>query len=480
MAWKTVGVVAVAVAGAGCGEQLGTDVRYLGGKVLSHPFVAEIGRGAGPAGIELVLLDGDARRELCPGSYQSGEITAAVSGDRARIDLCGDPDVWIELAMDGGDIDCVVHMFDVDAECLARPIEEATYRRVLHRPQHPAPPFPYQTREVVFARTDGRDGLHGTLVVPDGPGLYPAAILLSGSDIDDRDYTSDNHRPYLVLADHLARRGVATLRWDDRTRGWPHRPDPLGHPQLVHDAVAAIHVLRGDPRVDPSRIGIVGHSEGGLLAVHVAALEPDLVGFVVLLGAPLLPGERVIRDQVKYLHGGTDADADALLRAYEIRRQGQAASAGDADAARWLASACAGNERHRYGMDVVLACGEATRGRPSRDVAERDIDLYTSRPAEILPGVRCPVLAVGGQLDRHVLSAPNLGELERVLEDAGHPDVTTVILPSLDHGFRRVTARFGGPAQSETISPALLGVVADWLADRVRQPPAHLTERPLQ
>ena len=150
------------------------------------------------------------------------------------------------------------------------------------RPQHPEPPFPYEVRDVTYETPGEGNTLAGTLTVPAGDGPHPAALLITGSGSQDRDETIFGHKPFWVIADYLSRRGIAVLRVDDRGVGGSNgvRPD-LTSADFAEDVRAGVAWLRAQPEIDGSRVGLIGHSEGGLIAPMVAAEDPELA-FIVL------------------------------------------------------------------------------------------------------------------------------------------------------------------------------------------------------
>ena len=154
------------------------------------------------------------------------------------------------------------------------------------RPQEPKPPFPYKIEEVAFQ--NGTVNLAGTLTLPQGDGPFPAVLLISGSGLQDRDETLVGHKPFWVLADHLSRADIAVLRVDDPGIGksTPH-PKPPTTADFATDVEAGVAFLKRDRRV--SSIGLIGHSEGGLIAAIVASRSSD-VGFIVLMAGPGVPG----------------------------------------------------------------------------------------------------------------------------------------------------------------------------------------------
>src|SRR5512137_282753 len=135
------------------------------------------------------------------------------------------------------------------------------------RPQEPKPPFPYRSEHVSITNAAGQAVLDGTLTLPEGAGPFPAVILITGSGPQNRDEEIFGHKPFLVLADHLSRRGIAVLRYDDRGVGKSTGNLATATSEdLAGDAWAAWQMLSARPEIDPKRIGLLGHSEGGLIA----------------------------------------------------------------------------------------------------------------------------------------------------------------------------------------------------------------------
>jgi alpha/beta superfamily hydrolase len=161
----------------------------------------------------------------------------------------------------------------------------------IRRPQEPMPPFPYKAEDVVFKNAAGGVELAGTLTLPASGKPFPAAVLLSGSGPQDRDEALMGHRPFFVLADHLTRLGIAVLRFDDRGVARSTGDFAAATTEdFATDALAGLEFLKRRPEIDPARVGLIGHSEGGLIAPMVAARSKD-VAFLVLIAAPSLRGE---------------------------------------------------------------------------------------------------------------------------------------------------------------------------------------------
>jgi len=345
------------------------------------------------------------------------------------------------------------------------------------RPQTPEPPFPYTQREVTYENPVDHTKLAGTLTVPVGAGPHPVVILITGSGAEDRDETIFGHKPFLVLADHLTRHGVAVLRVDDRGVGGSSGSTyDSTSKDFANDVIAGIKFLQKQPEIDGRRIGLVGHSEGGLIAPLVASKSKD-VACIVLLAGPGLPGARILNMQLEALlrAGGmpankiepqsraqraliecivSDADAQAVRQAARNLLESEAAAAGkSAELADKLESAADG-----------VAKGVGTPWMRS---------FLKLDPREVLPKVKCPVLALAGALDLQVPPKENLAEIEQALKAGGNTNVTAKELPGLNHLFQE--AQTGLPDEyvtiAQTIAPAALDEITAWLRARFKLEP---------
>lgn len=335
----------------------------------------------------------------------------------------------------------------------------------VRRPQHPEPPYPYEAEDVRFA--GGAEGveLTGTLTLPEGPGPHPAAILVSGSGPQDRDETIFQHKPFLVLADYLTRRGIAVLRYDDRgVAGSTGDFAAATSEDFADDAAAAVAYLRSREGIDPAEVGVVGHSEGGLVAQLLAA-RPDVpVAYVVTIGGPGLAGDSVLALQVDALNAaaGMSDEQRAANNALQRRLMDVAISDVPADSAR---------ER------IVEIFEAAAPGAPA-DQLRRQAEAITSPwmrwflrhdPRSVLRELTVPLLAVNGARDLQVLAGPNLAAIASALEAAGNEDFRVVELEGLNHLLQ--TSETGQVAEygriEETIAPVALETIGDWIVERV-------------
>ena len=338
------------------------------------------------------------------------------------------------------------------------------------RPQEPKRPYPYGEEEVSYENRRAGVRLNATLTVPRGRGPHPAVVLITGSGMQDRDETVAGHKPFLVLADHLTRRGVAVLRADDR--GWGGPPAEFlkaTGADFAADALAGVEFLRTRKEIDPKRIGLIGHSEGGMVA-PLAAAKSDHVAFIVLMAGPGLPGERLLELQTERLlrAGGAGDEAVALHVAIQRavlaalrdeKTDAEAERRARAEVSRMLAKAT-DEEKREMGITEAALEGQL---RLMMTPWYRSIVAYD--PAPTLMRVKVPVLAINGELDLQVPAKENLTVIAAALKAGGNKDYKTVELPRLNHLFQ--TARTGLPVEygqiEETISPEALKTISDWL-----------------
>ncbi len=171
----------------------------------------------------------------------------------------------------------------------------------LRRPQNPVPPYPYLEEDVVVHNSAAGVDLAGTLTLPKTGAPFPAVILIAGSGPFDRDETISGHKPFLVLADHFTRDGIAVLRYDKRGIGKSTgSADSSTTLDFASDAQAAVQYLKSRKDIDPNRIGLLGHSEGAMIAPYLAVQSPD-IKWLVLLGAPATNGEQTLLHQSELL-----------------------------------------------------------------------------------------------------------------------------------------------------------------------------------
>ena len=334
----------------------------------------------------------------------------------------------------------------------------------LRRPQTPQPPYRFDEETVTADYTDSQGNhvhLEGTLTIPRGSATrYPCLVLVSASGQQNRDEEIFQHKPFLVLADYLASRGIAVLRYDDRGMGASTGPlDSVDTRLFAEDAEAMFNALKGNPRVDPARLGIGGHSEGGAIAPMVAARNKD-VKFVVMLAGQGCTGGDVMLQQNEAIYRANGLSESLLAVRMACMREQFSMPAGSSqkDYKAVLARHTAGLSKEQ--VDSV-GLGRGTAAAIKQQLDSRWMQTFlTLDPAEYLPKVKCPVLALNGSKDTQVLPLPNQQRVKQLCPKA---DCRT--LPDLNHLFQHCTT--GSPDEyiliEETFAPEAMQAIADFI-----------------
>ncbi|HEX5080540.1 MAG TPA: alpha/beta fold hydrolase, partial [Blastocatellia bacterium] len=331
-----------------------------------------------------------------------------------------------------------------------------------NRPQEPKKPYPYDEEEVAYENK--RDGvkLAGTLTLPRGQGPFPAVLFITGSGPQDRDETVFGHKPFLVLSDHLTRQGIATLRVDDRGVGGSTGSVANSTSEnFTADAAAGVEYLKTRKEINPRRIGLIGHSEGGSIAPMVAAQNGD-VAFIVLMAGTALTGEEIL-----YLQGALIMKA-AGATAEQLARQ-RATQEGIFKIVKEEKDSAAAEKRLREELSKNLT---EEQKKQSEQAIAAEIKRVTSPwfryfltfdPRPALRKVKCPALALNGENDIQVPADENLREIDAALKAGGNTNGEIVRLPKLNHLFQ--TSETGSLGEyekiEETIAPVALKVIGD-------------------
>ncbi len=358
---------------------------------------------------------------------------------------------------------------------LALPI---TFRRaakvpVFTRPQDPKKPYPYVEEEVAYENKKAGVKFAGTLTLPIGKGPFPAVLLITGSGAQDRNEELLGHRPFLVLADHLTRRGIAVLRVDDRGVGGSTGSTMKSTTaDFAGDALAGVEFLKGRKEVNPKQIGLVGHSEGGVVGPLAASQSKD-VAFVVMLAGTGLTGEEILLLQGRLIlkaRGGGEAALAEQRRGQELAFRALREEKDDAAAEKRFKQLWAEHAAR-------LPKGKQKDVKDAEEVALVRLKIYsapwfrhflTHDPRPALRKVSCPVLALFGEKDLQVPPRENLPEVAKALAEGVCKDFTVRQLPALNHLFQ--TCKTGSPSEygriQETMSPRVLWAVSDWILER--------------
>jgi len=340
----------------------------------------------------------------------------------------------------------------------------------LDRPQEPKRPLPYHEEEVSFENKKAAIKLAGTLTLPKGNGPFPVVLLITGSGAQNRDEELLGHRPFLVLSDYLTRRGLAVLRFDDRgvgkSTGDFSQATSLDFAGDVHSGIA---FLKNHPRIDPKKIGLLGHSEGGIIAPLVAVESTD-VSFIVLLAGTGLTGDRIILLQSELISRADGEPEEQIKNNLE-------------DTKKTFAVLKSENDQKKAEEEITRILGQSfdrlseeykKQQGITRDMIKTQVQaLFTPwlrfflsyDPLPALKKVKCPVLALNGGKDLQVPPRENLAAIEEALKAGGNDRYVIKELPGLNHLFQ--TANTGSPSEytkiDETISPLALQIIGDWI-----------------
>ncbi len=321
----------------------------------------------------------------------------------------------------------------------------------VERPQTPVRPFPYDEEDVEFENSREGIFLAGTLTKPSDQKNLPAVVLIAGSGRNDRDETSMGH--FLLLSDFLTRNGFAVLRYDKRGVGDSEGDYAQATTfDFADDAKAAMEYLKGHPDIDPGTIGLIGHSEGAMIAPILASEYPEEISFIVLMGGVGIPGSELLliqAEKMSRIAGVPEEEIKQTLennrKLYDIARSDEP----DSIIAVKMKEAVPEVDESIFNMlqsDWV------------RTFISLDMDIYISK-------VKCPVLAITGENDIQCPPAENLTAIEASLQKAGNENYSIEEMPGLNHLFQ--TSESGSPLEyeqlPEIISPDVLKTILEWM-----------------
>lgn len=325
------------------------------------------------------------------------------------------------------------------------------------RPQNPKGPLPYKQEQVKFEDKQAGVQLAGTLTIPPGKGPFPAVVLIAGSGPQNRNEVVMGQKVFLVLADYLTRKNIVVLRYDKRGIGKSGGDYATATTaDFANDAEAAFNFLRTQPQVDPRKVGLIGHSEGGEIAPMVAARGRN-VAFIVMMAGPGVPGRQILVEQARAISKASGMSSEKVQKAADREREIVEIIENAKD-----------NAELEKELRAKLA-GKVPKARLGSMIGRLDSPWFRYfvryDPATALEKVECPVLAMIGQKDTQVPAKQNLPAIRKALKAGGNKHFEVVEMPGLNHLFQ--PAKTGSPLEygqiETTIAPAALEKISNWI-----------------
>ena len=335
------------------------------------------------------------------------------------------------------------------------------------RPQEPQPPFPYRSEEVTVRNE--RDGINlaGTLTLPEKGTKFPAVVMVTGSGAQNRDEEIMGHKPFFVIADYLTRNGIAVLRCDDRgTAASQGTHATATNEDFATDTEAMVNYLRSRKEINAKKIGIIGHSAGGIIAFIVAAKDPS-IAFVVSLAGAGVRGDSLMLKQVELI-SKSQGMPDVVWQGMKPSIRNRYAILQQTDKTPEEL------QKELYADVTKTMSPEQLKDLNTIQQLSAQISSMTSPwylhfmrydPAQDLKKLKCPVLALNGEKDIQVDAAMNLAAIQERITGNGNKNVTVKAYPNLNHLFQ--TCKKGTLAEygqlEETINPEVLKDIIEWI-----------------
>ncbi|MGE0430822.1 MAG: alpha/beta hydrolase family protein [Planctomycetota bacterium] len=356
--------------------------------------------------------------------------------------------------------------------------------KAMARPQEPKGPFPYRIEQVEYKALENQGGfkLAGTLTIPEGEGRFPCVVLINGSGLHDRNSEMLGHKPFWVIADYLARHGIAALRYDERSVGQSGGDATNAtSDDLADDVAAGIDFLKSHELIDGEHIGVAGHSEGSTIAAITASTKrPDDVSFVVLLAGPGQAGRVLVLAQLEAIMKAQGAPAGVIESSVRYKAETLAAVLDEGLEGQVLRlrviSALAAHYARLIAIDPTT---QQISDEELGQAADAEIAglanpwvrfFFSFDPADALAKVTCPVLALNGTKDVQVPWDLCLPAIFKALVASGNTDVTIRALPGLNHLFQHCDTGLISEYSEieETFAPEALRAMGDWIAGQAR------------
>lgn len=341
----------------------------------------------------------------------------------------------------------------------------STGKLVYKRTQIPQPPFPYSEEEVVFVNKEADNiRLSGTLTIPKDIKKPPVVILVSGSGAQNRDEELFGHKPFLVIADYLSRNGIAVLRYDDRGTARSEGNFKTSNSyDFSTDAESAIEYLQGRLDINTKKIGLLGHSEGGMIIPMIAARNNN-TAFIISFAGPGIPCNELLLKQIRDLKVIQGVDEEEIKKDLDFN-----------SSIFKLIKENNDNEKlsrliTQYAKETNFLNGdnEGIKNLTNRCISPWFKYFISFEPARYIEKVKCPVLALNGELDMQVNAKMNLEGFRESLKKGQNSDNTIIYFPGLNHAFQE--AKTGDVSEyaviEQTISPKVLDTIVKWIKQR--------------
>jgi len=337
------------------------------------------------------------------------------------------------------------------------------------RPQEPKSTISYDVEEVRYSNVTANVTLAGTLTLPRSEKPSPAILLIAGSGPIDRDETVFGHKPFLVLADHLTKQGFTVLRVDKRGVGQSTGNYNIATTEdFAADALAGVEYLKTRKEVDAEQIGLIGHSEGGLIAPMVAIKSND-VAFIVLMASPCVIGEAILYAQEALICRAMGVTEEQL--SHQISFQQEVFSIikneSDLEKAEKLLREIVAKQLASLPKEEQQTSAEVIESQMKRCNSKWFRYFLTYDPSTSLKHLKIPVLVINGELDSQVSSKQNLPVIAKTLEEAGNRNYKIIEFPKLNHFFQ--TCETGSVLEygiiEETVAPVVLDAISGWILE---------------
>jgi uncharacterized protein len=339
-----------------------------------------------------------------------------------------------------------------------------------NRPQEPKEPYPYNSEEVLFENEKDNVVLAGTLTYPKEGNNFPAVVMITGSGGQDRNEELLGHKPFLVISDYLTRNGIAVLRFDDRGIAQSTGDHSKATSEdFAKDVLAAVQFLKERKEIGKTKIGLIGHSEGGMIA-PLAAIQSDDVSFIVLMGGPGIPGDSILYLQGALIQRAEGESEDKIQKSVDLQRSIFKMVINSTDDEKLNKDL-----RDKFYEEYPNMTEEEKKEIGDPEVyLDMQIKTITSPwfkyflkfdPAPVLEKVKCAVLAINGEKDLQVPPNENLSAIKSAFEKGGNKNFEVIELKGLNHLFQTSeTGRISEYGQiEETISPLALQTMLDWI-----------------